>query len=124
MTRREKRRDAYSVLMRKPEEKASLGKQRSRWQDKMNVWDVARNVLIWLSVGGWLALVNTVMNHRVPKHERNYLTISGTRRTLFPGVGWFVSQAVCNSGLLMGQKVSRTQASGICQIVALHAAVN
>jgi hypothetical protein len=51
----EKRRGAYSVLTRKPEEKASLGKQRSRWQDNMNVWDVAWNVLIWLSVGGWLA---------------------------------------------------------------------
>ena len=69
--------------------------------------------LIWLSVGGWLALVNTVINLWVPKHERNYLSISRTRMTLLPGVSQLVSQSVCNFGPLIGQKVSRTQASEI-----------
>jgi hypothetical protein len=35
--RMEKRRGACSVLMGKPEERTSLGKPRSRWQDNMNI---------------------------------------------------------------------------------------
>jgi hypothetical protein len=66
-----KRRDAYRVLVGKPEGKRPLGRQRQRWEDniKMDLQEVG-----WGSWTGYLAqnrdrcwaLLNAVMNLRVP----------------------------------------------------------
>jgi hypothetical protein len=56
-----------SFLVGKPEVKRPLGRPRRRWVDniKMERQDGAVwTALIWLRLGMWRALVNTVMNLR------------------------------------------------------------
>ena len=65
------RRDVYRVLVGKPEGKGPLGRPRRRWEDniKMNFQEVGRGV-VWIELAEdrdrWLALMNAVMNFRVP----------------------------------------------------------
>jgi hypothetical protein len=65
-------RDVYSVLVGKPEKKRLLGRHRRRWKDniKMDLQEVESGGMDWIDVAQdsdrWLALVNAVMNHRVP----------------------------------------------------------
>jgi hypothetical protein len=61
------KRNAYRILVGKPEQKRPLGRPRRRWEDniKMNLretgWgDMAQDM------DQWRALVSTVMNFRVP----------------------------------------------------------
>jgi len=67
-----KRRDIYSVLVRKPEGKKSLGRPRSRWEDniKMDLQEVECGGVDWIELAQdryrWRALVNAVMSLRVP----------------------------------------------------------
>ena len=66
------KRGVYRVLVGKPKGKRPLGRPRHRWEDniKMDLQEVgwgAWTGLIWLRIGTkWWALVNVVMNLRVP----------------------------------------------------------
>ena len=70
--RMEKRRGLYSVLVRKPERKRPLGRPRLRWKDniKMDTQEVVCGVKNWIDLAQdrdrWRALVNAVLNLRVP----------------------------------------------------------
>ena len=65
-------RDVYRVLMGKPERKRPLGRPRHRWEDniKINLQEVGCGGMDWTDLAHdkdrWRALVNAVMNLRVP----------------------------------------------------------
>ena len=69
----EQGRGVYRVLVGKPEGKRSLGRPRRRWEDniKMDLQEVEEVCGDWMELAQdrdrWRALVNTVMNLRVPK---------------------------------------------------------
>ena len=71
VTRMEKWRGVYKVLVGKPEGKRPLGRPRRRWEDsiKMNLEEVGRGCGDWMEFAEdrdrWRALVSTVMNFRV-----------------------------------------------------------
>jgi hypothetical protein len=62
----------YRLLVGKPEGKRPLGKPRRRWIDniKMDLLERGLNVSDWIGLAQdryrWRALVNLVMNFRVP----------------------------------------------------------
>jgi hypothetical protein len=66
--------------MGKPEGKRPLGGSRRRWEDniKMGLQEVGCGVMDWIELDQgrdrWQALVNAVMNHRVPQNAGNFLT--------------------------------------------------
>jgi hypothetical protein len=65
------RRNAYKILVGKPEGRRSLGRRRRRWVDNIKTdlreigWDID-----WIDLARdrdqWRAFLNTVMNLRVP----------------------------------------------------------
>jgi len=65
-------RGVYRVLVWKPERKRPLGRPRRKWEDniKMGLQEVGRRVMDWIELAQdrdrWRALVNAVMNLRVP----------------------------------------------------------
>jgi hypothetical protein len=65
-------RGAYNILVGRPERRRPLGRPRRRWEDniKMDLREIGFGVVdsIHLVQDGdrWRALVNTVMNLRVP----------------------------------------------------------
>ena len=67
-----KRRGIYGFLVGKPEVKRPLGRPRHRWEDnnKMDLKELGCEGMDWISVAQdrdrWRALVNAVMNLRVP----------------------------------------------------------
>ena len=73
------RRGVYKVLVGKPEG-MRLGRLRRRWQDnnKMDLQEVGCGGIDWIGLAQdrdrWRALVNTVMNFRVPQNAGNFLT--------------------------------------------------
>jgi hypothetical protein len=66
------KRGVYWVLVGKPEGKRPLGRTRRRWEDntKMDLQEVGCGVIDWIELAQdrdrWRALVNTVMNLRLP----------------------------------------------------------
>jgi hypothetical protein len=65
-------RSAYTILVGKPEGKRPLGRPRRRWVDniKMDLREIEWDGVHWIELAQdrdqWRALVNTVMNLRVP----------------------------------------------------------
>jgi hypothetical protein len=65
-------RGVYRVLVGKPEGKGPLGRPRRRWEDKfsMDLQEVGCGGMDWIKLAqdrdSWRALVNAVMNLRVP----------------------------------------------------------
>ena len=66
------KRGVYTVLVGKPEGKRPLGKPGHRWQDniKIDLREMGRGGMDWNKLAQdmdrWWALVNAVMNLRVP----------------------------------------------------------
>jgi hypothetical protein len=68
----EERRGIYRVLVGKPEGKGLLGRTRRRWEDniKMDLQEMGCGEMEWIDLARdrdrWRAVVNTVLNLRVP----------------------------------------------------------
>jgi hypothetical protein len=68
----EEKRNAYRLLVGKPEGKRPLGRPRHRWVDniKMDLLEIGWSGVDWIGLAQdrdkWRALVNVVMNLRVP----------------------------------------------------------
>jgi hypothetical protein len=68
----EEGRGVYRVLVGKPEGKGPLGRPRCRWEDniRMDLQEVGYGGMDWFELtedrDRWRALVNAVMNLRVP----------------------------------------------------------
>jgi hypothetical protein len=66
------KRNAYRILVGKPEGKQQLGRPRRRWEDniKKDLSEIGWGGMDWIDLTldrhQWRALVNTVMNIRVP----------------------------------------------------------
>jgi hypothetical protein len=64
--------NAYRILVGKPEGKRPLGRGRPRWEDniKMDLREIGWGGMDWIDLAQdrdqWRALVNTVINLRVP----------------------------------------------------------
>jgi hypothetical protein len=64
-------REAYRILIGKPERRKPLGRPRRRWEDniKMDVREAGCGGINWIDLaqdrGRWRAVVNAVMNFRV-----------------------------------------------------------
>jgi hypothetical protein len=65
-------RNAYRILVVKPEGKRPLGRPRRRWVDniKTDLREIGRDGVDWMDMAQdtdqWRALVNAVLNLRVP----------------------------------------------------------
>jgi hypothetical protein len=65
-------RNAYMILVEKPEEKRPLGRPKHRWVDniKMDLREIGWDGMDWIDLAQdrdqWTALVNTIMNLWVP----------------------------------------------------------
>jgi hypothetical protein len=80
----------------KPERKRILRRPRPRWENniKLDLQEVTYEGMDWINVvqdrDSWRAVVNAVMNLRVPQNAGNFLTssqsVSFSRRTLLHGV--------------------------------------
>jgi hypothetical protein len=70
----EEKRNAYRLLVGKPERKRPLGRPRRRWVDniRMDLGEVGRVDVDWIGQAQdrnrWRALVNSVLNLRVPRN--------------------------------------------------------
>jgi hypothetical protein len=66
------KRNPYRLLVRKPEGKRPLGRPRRRWVDniRMDIGEVGWGDVDWIGLtqdrNSWRALVNSVLNLRVP----------------------------------------------------------
>jgi hypothetical protein len=66
------KRNAYRILVGKPEGKRPLGRPRRRWVDNIRNYlgEIGGDVVDWIDVAQdrdqWKALMDTVMNLRVP----------------------------------------------------------
>jgi hypothetical protein len=66
------KRKAYRILVGNPEGKRPLGRPRRRWMNniKMDLREIGRDGMDWIDLAQdrdkWRALVNTVMNLRIP----------------------------------------------------------
>jgi hypothetical protein len=64
--------NSYGILVGKPEEKRPLGRPRRTWEDniRMDLREIGWSGTDWIDMAQdrdqWRALVNTVMNCRVP----------------------------------------------------------
>jgi hypothetical protein len=66
------KRNVYRSLVRKPEGRRPLGRPRRRWREniKIDLLEMGLSVVDWIGLAQdryrWRALVNSVMNLRVP----------------------------------------------------------
>jgi hypothetical protein len=73
------KRNVYRLLVGKPEGKRPLGRPRCTWIDniKMDLLEIGLSVVDWIGLAQdryrWRALVNTVMNLRVPSNAGKLL---------------------------------------------------
>jgi len=79
VSRKGERRGVYRVLEGKPEGKRPLGRPRRRWDNiKMGLQEVGWRSMNWVDLAQdrdrWRALLNAVMNLRVPLNGGNFLT--------------------------------------------------
>jgi hypothetical protein len=69
------KRNAYRILVGKPEEKRPLGRPRRRWVDniKMDLREIGWDGMDWIDLAQdrdqWRAVVNTVMNLGLPEKD-------------------------------------------------------
>jgi hypothetical protein len=72
VARMAERSNAYTILVRKPEGRRPLGRTRRRWEEniKMDLREIEWDGMEWIDLAQdrnqWRALVNTVLNLRVP----------------------------------------------------------
>jgi hypothetical protein len=72
VARIEEKRNAYRLLMLKPEETRSLRRPRRRWMDniKMGLGEIYLDGVNWIGLtqdrDKWRALVNAIMNPQIP----------------------------------------------------------
>jgi hypothetical protein len=80
VVRMEEGRGVFRVLVGKPGGKRPLGRPKRRWEDniKIDLKEVGCGCMDWIELAQdrnrWLALVNAVMNLRVPQNAGNFLT--------------------------------------------------
>jgi hypothetical protein len=79
VARTDEKRNAYKILVGKPEAKRPLGRPSSRWEGniRMNLREIGWKVwsgCIWLRTEQWRGDVNTVMNLQVIQKAENFLT--------------------------------------------------
>jgi len=72
-------RNAYNILVGKPEGKIPFRRPRHRWEDnRMNLSETGWEGVDWMHLAQdrdqWLALINTVMTFRVLQKAGNFLT--------------------------------------------------
>jgi hypothetical protein len=66
------KRNAYRILLGNPEEKRPMGRPRRRWVNniKMYLREIGWNGMDWIDLAQdrdqWRALMNAIMNFRVP----------------------------------------------------------
>jgi hypothetical protein len=98
-----KGRGVYRVLVGKPEGKKSLGRPMRRLEDNIKA-DLRKLAMDWIELANyrnrWRALMNAVMNLRVPSNAWNILTsykpVSLSRRILLHGVSKCVVSSTLN----------------------------
>jgi hypothetical protein len=72
--------NAHRILVGKPEGKILLKRPRRRWEDniKIDLREIACGGMNWIDLAQdqdqWRALVNTVMNRRVPHNLGKFLS--------------------------------------------------
>jgi hypothetical protein len=75
------KRNAYGLLVGKPEGKRPLGRPRRRWVDniRINLGEVGWSDVDWIGLAQdrnrWRALVNSVLNLRVHEMVGNYRVV-------------------------------------------------
>jgi hypothetical protein len=63
--------NAYKILVVKPDEKRPLGRSRRRWEDNIKIYlkEIVLEDVDWIHLAQdrdqWWAVVNMAMNHRV-----------------------------------------------------------
>jgi hypothetical protein len=67
------------ILVGKPEGKRHLGRPRRSWEDniRLGLKETGREIVDWIHLAQvrdeWQAVVNTVMNLRIPQKKGNFL---------------------------------------------------
>jgi hypothetical protein len=96
VARMKERKDIYRILVRKPEGKRPLGRPRCILEDNSKAYlqELGCGGIDWIELAQdrdrWQALVNAVMNLRVPQNADNFLTgckpVSFSSRNVLCGV--------------------------------------
>jgi hypothetical protein len=62
------KRNTYAILVGKSEGKTSLRRPRCKWvgNKKIDLREIGWNGMDWIYLAQWRALVNTIMNLRIP----------------------------------------------------------